>query len=545
MTPRKSQLILLAAGKAAYNFFPLKGASSNTMVPVNGKPILWWISESLKKQVEVFESFKLVIDAEDKTTESYAKQLSLNWEIVKVKNSKSILESLQAGLNASDKNQSTSVILGDTLFGENLPVNGDEVLIQPINNTKRWCMATLNNGYITNLIDKPETWNDTESRNALCGYYHFNSTEDLFQSVSNAIQNGKKELSAAILDYAETHKIKGIQAKKWYDFGNIDKMVQSKHRLLQSRSFNSVTVDELSNSLTKRSPKKQKLLDEFHWYQQLPQDLKTFTPRIIDMQETDDNVSLKLEFYGYYTLSELYLYSGLDQVYWETIVKRLLDTYKVFCKHTKPGNQQSLKEIYLTKTEERLSKLQSEEWIRMLNAEAIVLNGEKLKSYKSLQAWIEEKVSELFITDTFSIIHGDWCFSNILFDLNGHVAKFIDPRGRFGTESIYGDPRYDMAKFRHSLHGSYDFIVNDLFSIDEVSDLSFRLNIEQNEVQSHLTEYFDREIEAMGFDSDQISLIEGLLFLTMIPLHADQPKRQKAMYLNAIKILNELYNKCA
>jgi hypothetical protein len=50
--------------------------------------------------------------------------------------------------------------------------------------------------------------------------------------------------------------------------------------------------------------------------------------------------------------------------------------------------------------------------------------------------------------------------------------------------------------------------------------------------------YFDTKI-SLFYDIKQIKLIEGLLFLSMIPLHADNKKRQIVMYCKAIELLNE------
>jgi hypothetical protein len=40
-------------------------------------------------------------------------------------------------------------------------------------------------------------------------------------------------------------------------------------------------------------------------------------------------------------------------------------------------------------------------------------------------------------------------------------------------------------------------------------------------------------------------LIEGLLFLSMLPLHRDHPDRQLAMFTRAMMILNETFNPSA
>ncbi|OJG73050.1 hypothetical protein RV10_GL004886 [Enterococcus pallens] len=42
---------------------------------------------------------------------------------------------------------------------------------------------------------------------------------------------------------------------------------------------------------------------------------------------------------------------------------------------------------------------------------------------------------------------------------------------------------------------------------------------------------------AKRYPIEQVRLIEGLLFLSMIPLHADYPERQKIMFGQAMKLL--------
>jgi hypothetical protein len=39
---------------------------------------------------------------------------------------------------------------------------------------------------------------------------------------------------------------------------------------------------------------------------------------------------------------------------------------------------------------------------------------------------------------------------------------------------------------------------------------------------------------------DEVRLLEGLLFLSMCPLHEDSPARQVAMFATGLRILNDL-----
>jgi len=139
---------------------------------------------------------------------------------------------------------------------------------------------------------------------------------------------------------------------------------------------------------------------------------------------------------------------------------------------------------------------------------------------------------------TFTVIHGDIGFPNILIQLPSGICKLVDPRGSFGaTNGIYGDPYYDIAKINHSLQG-YDFIVNDLFDVKcDGSDLD--LNVYYPAGHMRVVERFTRTFLADSedsFDGSRVRLITGLLFASMMPLHA-VPKRQLAMYLTAARLL--------
>jgi hypothetical protein len=45
---------------------------------------------------------------------------------------------------------------------------------------------------------------------------------------------------------------------------------------------------------------------------------------------------------------------------------------------------------------------------------------------------------------------------------------------------------------------------------------------------------------AAGYDLNEIKLLEGLLFVSMPPLHSDHPQRQRLMYLIGLELLNEV-----
>jgi dTDP-glucose pyrophosphorylase len=513
------------------------------MVPVNGKPIIWWILNSLKEHDQI-DRIIVVVDEEDVLTHQYLYENSVEVIVAKVRNSKSILHSLENGLKYCEPLKSTGIILGDTLFQGGLNTEKDVLYIHPVKQASRWCIAELEaSGVIKTLYDKP--LGHFEDAKALCGYYHFVDTPWLQSCLNEALQLEEKELSACILKYHIKRPVTTLEILEWFDFGNPDYMISSKHRLLQSRSFNRVTVNSQTNTIIKRSGNVQKLQDELAWFESLPKGLSIFTPRLVHSGKVEHEFFIEQEFYGYYTLSELFLFADLDLAYWETILEKILNAYSLFTTYNKDSNVASLKLMYAEKTKDRVSKILtiSEIWNKRLIYDGLLfINGSPYRSFESLTPWILEKIENLCTYPTFNIIHGDLCFSNILFDLNGHIPKFIDPRGRFGEERLYGDPRYDMAKLRHSVHGKYDFIVNDLFDLKELGQNEFSFRFLHERVDLHaISDIFDQLLVRNGYDVLEIAFIEALLFLTMIPLHDDNSERQLAMYLTAIQLFNKIY----
>jgi hypothetical protein len=147
---------------------------------------------------------------------------------------------------------------------------------------------------------------------------------------------------------------------------------------------------------------------------------------------------------------------------------------------------------------------------------------------------------DLYSLDYFTVIHGDLCLSNILYDRRNSFIRVIDPRGEFGDAGIFGDMRYDLAKLSHSLSGDYDFMVNGMID-SGWQDGEFRhcaqLNHRHHEVKGLFHKWFHKEF---GMYYMQVKLIESLLFLSMVPLHADRFASQEAFLARGLEIFNDV-----
>jgi hypothetical protein len=275
-----------------------------------------------------------------------------------------------------------------------------------------------------------------------------------------------------------------------------------------------------------------------------------------------------MELYGYPSLAELYISGEVILEDWMHILDRLfilhkfMEQYQCLAPHPANDCDESLTNnknnckfydsvgkndilwLYKGKTLDRIKhlKMQNVYWKRLMSLDTLSINE---RSYKNINCYDKIMLSRceyLADTATFSIMHGDYCFSNILIDPSNFIFKMIDPRGRVKkTRSVFGDPRYDIAKLRHSVCGMYDFIVNGLYRLEEIQD-AFHCEILIPDGYSAMPTLFDEYAQRYRFVVEDIRFIEGLLFLSMVPLHKDDFIRQKMLYLKAVLIFNEVFS---
>ena len=539
---QKFNNIILFGGETKNENMPVGFYSSLAMLPLRGKPVIWWQLNNLTNYglndfivVVCKDNIKLIDYIKDVLVETFKIKLVL------VNSKKNILSSLKYGLRKADTNIPTRVILGDTMIPESINDSIDIIFTSKnITTSEDWCLVNKNSRSKLNFYDKEKTLN-IKDKEALVGYYSFGDTKYLLNCCTKERLMLKKEISTALIMYQEKYPLQTKLINDWYDLGHTSGIIKAKNILFSARCFNSINVDTNIGTLTKTSTKIQKLEDEAYWFNNLPEDLKIFTPRFIKFEKDSQKASLTQELYGYPSLQELYLSGDVNIEDWHYIIEKLFNVHKYFEKYTTKLDTKSLLWLYFDKTAERLNELknQGEYWQKTLEKQWEYINGKKYKGISQLNNIIENFTHKLCKNSIQTVIHGDYCFSNILFDSSNYVFKLIDPRGRLNEgPTIYGDPRYDIAKLRHSICGLYDFIVQGLFRITETST-GFEYKILTTCDYSPLENIFDMYSAQNGYIPEEIIFIEGLLFLSMIPLHKDNFNRQKMFYLKAIELLNK------
>ena len=296
--------------------------------------------------------------------------------------------------------------------------------------------------------------------------------------------------------------------------------------------------------VTKKSENKEKLINEINWYKKIPKDISKLVPKILD-SGVSENPYIKLEYIKHPTLADIWLYSDFSSDFWVKIIGDLFEIINEFNGYVGDVTKQEYNLMYFEKTIQRIDELtKSNDLFKKIFArDFIIINGKKLKNWLAIKDEIKLIINDLYKKEDNCLIHGDLCFSNILYDSKEKKFKLIDPRGKWGN-GISGDIKYDIAKIRHSVVGGFDVITNVLYSdtFDEKNGIVFDSYKPKN--HQIVCEKLDSHIKNR-WNLDEIKMIEGLLFISMLPLHKDDLERQLAFYSIGIQRLNEIFENIA
>ena len=418
----------------------------------------------------------------------------LGVKIIKVPDGLTLGESIQYCWNASGKYfNSLEILHGDTLFRDFYCKQENFITVHKNNAFYQRSILDEKGNRIKNFFDD---WKN-ESDNVISGYFCFNKPHSFMKHLVKS----KNNFINSIIDYQENNELFISNSGEWLDFGHIKNFYKSRTKITTQRSFNNLKITE-KYVYKSSEDENDKIGAESYWFQNIPIDLNLFTPNLLEVNNDNIN-SYKLEYLHILPLSDLYLFSNLSNEFWEVVFKEIGEMLKAFSKHVPEKlNDNELGKydsLYLNKTINRLNELSHE----TINIDSqIKITKDKTMSCREIAEITSRYISKTTKED-LAVVHGDLCFSNILFDNKTDRVKCIDPRGKnaFNEFSIYGDKRYDIAKLLHSVYGLYDNIIAGRYKIINNED-----NIESIEF------YFER-----SFD-DVIMKYFKTLFLSLLIL---------------------------
>ena len=280
-----------------------------------------------------------------------------------------------------------------------------------------------------------------------------------------------------------------------------------------------------------------------YWYQ-LPPALQRFVVQPYELEDDGTTAAYSMERLNMPDMAVLWVH-GPEAVSVDALGDLLDVVFDWFA--DRPVRQDAsaarakAEELYLHKLDRRMADLLALEAGQHLDR--LVREGTKTggllaltERYKRL---LEAEWARSGPGDTVAVMHGDLCFSNILFDKRSRLVRFIDPRGATTEDELYSHPYYDVAKLSHSVLGAYDFVNNGLFEVLVGDDLQLELRVERPPVDTR-QELFLQRVAAAGFDPVLMRLYEASLFLSMLPLHAEDPRKLLGFVLTALQILDEV-----
>ncbi len=306
------------------------------------------------------------------------------------------------------------------------------------------------------------------------------------------------------------------------------------------RHFNRIDLDRFV--ITKRSADKGKIRREARYHGLLPEEVRHFFVQPYGYQEDADGAS--------YRMRRLYIPDMAVQwvhgAFSPTDFERFLDHVTSFLQ-ARPvrdvGAGQACevaREVYVRKVRERIDALLLTAVGRSVDATLLAgghaggisgLHDQYLELYGRLTS--RRHPTRLVLT------HGDLCFSNILYSQPSQFLQLVDPRGADTETELYGDAYYDVAKLSHSVLGGYDLVHAGLYDITHDTDLQLGLELQEHKLEE-LQTAFIRRIEELDFDPRLLRLYEASLFLSMMVLHIDAPRKVLAFAIRAGQIMTAL-----
>jgi len=541
--------IILGAGKVDPGLAPVFGNIPSSLIPINGKPSIFYILDHFI-QNGISRVYISVGFGRDKVLElvslKYGKKMDLRFIDVdyQTKPGCSLLRLIESAI-ADGINGTLCANLADTLVEFDQPYRllaGKDFVVASKNYdlSDRWCVVAGDQiGNVHEIYDKVT---GKEGLYALIGFYNFSDACALRRIADELHARESLEISEILTRYIEQGRpLSIVQPKKWYDLGHLDNYYNARLNFLVSRSFNRFQYNSLTGTITKHSKNGAKLRDEILWLLNIPKEISALAPRILsyDMNETDAFV--EMEYYGYSPLSELWIYGDLSEQVWKLVISKLMQIVNMLQKYPSRLTIEDYRSMCINKPLERIASAKRGSNIleRLFQEDPLIINGKKYSGWPTLEPDFREYCSCIASKADQCLIHGDLCFSNILFDQKSGIIRLIDPRGNWGTSSVYGDIKYDIAKLRHSICGAYDYIINDLFE-SSVNGNSIRYQLTpMPSYQMKVSSIFD-EIVQRRWNLNHIKYLEGSLFLSMLPLHAESQERQLAMFATGITRLNEI-----
>ena len=447
-------------------------------------------------------------------------QSDINWlshnqvHVVQVPHDLTLGESISYALITQEITGTLYLLHGDTLITEIKDFPEDCVAVSEVQGAYQW--GNIEGDSIDQLV--------------LAGFFSFSSAQKFLLELERTDRN----FIQAISSYARTNPLQRIKVGNWLDFGHLQNLYHARKSATTQRHFNNLDFDE--RSVFKSGKDLAKVKAESDWFETVPPRLRLYIPPFLGWSGEGYRLGYEVS----PNLHDLFVFGEYREATWSSISTACFEFLEECALATSQDVMQSdtLRILTSNKTHKRLN-----EWSLSENLDlndSWKLNGKLVASPNHILNVTDEII--LKSKGISSVMHGDFCFTNIFYDFREQAIRVIDPRGRIddGASSIYGDALYDLAKLNHSLSG-YDEILAGRFNVESDTGREITFELEQQSSTKEIHSLFKRfEISGISIESDLVRAITIQLFLAMLPLHSDRPDRQLAFFANALRLYGEI-----
>ncbi|WP_120500936.1 hypothetical protein [Roseovarius sp. EL26] len=309
----------------------------------------------------------------------------------------------------------------------------------------------------------------------------------------------------------------------------------------EPRGFNNLFTE--AGVFVKSSKDIVKMKAEFQYFKLASPEIKRFLLPTFGYEEADGVASYRMEYLRVPDAALQFVLGSMTQANFDQLLSHFFAFIAARDRDVvgRSNVEQQGKVQIITKMHDRLTTFLAKPEGKQIDA-LLVAGGLDygLAGLQQRASLLIEKALSSFEGEHLAFSHGDPCLSNILFDHRIGLIRLIDPRGALNREDAMMHPLYDIAKLSHSFCGSYDFVNNGLFSIEVNADLKMELNCHRGGAPDWVRDRFKRRVADEGWDYAQVRAVEASLFLSMLPLHLDHPRKLLGFALIAEEIITEL-----
>ncbi len=533
-------LVIPTAGLAT-RMLPLSFGLPKVLVSHHDKPLFHHIL-GCYRDLDITKIVLVVSPQHRELCETLLKVYSAQYRIdlVVQPEPKGLLDAVILGLEGGKSEDPVVVHLSDSIFDQSFqPADFAKSFVAvthvPADQVHPWCMVQTLDDQAVNFVDKPSI---CDWGLALTGVYYFSDSQKLYQSLAvvkkDPVALENSNISALLLQYCKKTPLRINHLTGWWDMGTLSRL----HGQQFCHIFDGHRVEQQRAQVTK-SGSTLAIKNEVFYYQH------TLVPACFPRLDRLESTSITMQYLPSNSLAYWFLWQPMPEITKNYITEELWnwmsDHFYQYAPAARSDFEVHTRHMYGQRIVQRVEDWKGQlprEDVNKLFQTTLQINGMRCLGWDQLKDIVLLKAKQLAKTAVIKHIHGDLHCANILYDPERHIFTCLDPRGAWGDrQSIWGDIRYDAAKFLQSFHGSYEYIKNRLSLFEERSDGSYILQMPHSSVLS--TKWLDAFCTRWSIAQPDVLWIESLCLLAISKFYQDKAL-QKQFFLQGLLLLNSL-----